>query len=114
MEEATVVIMEISIVPVGTKNTSVSKFVAESLSVLKNEKGINYELHPMGTVIEGDSLEKLLELARRMHEAVLSGEIKRVVTSINIDDRKDKTLSMLGKVTSVEKKLNTQRKQLND
>jgi len=59
----------------------------------------------MGTVIEADSLNKLLEVAKKMHEAVLSGEIKRVVTSIKIDDRKDKKLSMLGKIKSVKNKL---------
>jgi uncharacterized protein (TIGR00106 family) len=106
-----VVIMEISIVPVGTKTASVSTYVAASLSVLENEKGINYELHPMGTVIEADSLEKLLELAKKMHESVLGNEIQRVVTSIKIDERKDKTVSMRGKVTSVENKRNIYRKQ---
>lgn len=99
------VVMEISIVPVGTKNASVSRYVAKSLKVLENEKGIKYELNPMGTVIEADSLKKLLEAARKMHEVVLSGEIKRVVTTIKIDERRDRKLSMRGKLKSVEKNI---------
>ncbi len=99
-------IMEISIVPVGIRDASVSKYVAEALKVLKNEKGILYELNSMGTVIESDSLDILLEIAKKMHETVLSGEVKRVVTTIKIDDRKDKKLSMRGKIKSVESKIN--------
>jgi len=40
-----------------------------------------------------------------MHEVVLSGEIKRVVTTIKIDERRDKKLSMRGKLKSVEKNI---------
>jgi len=97
--------MEISIIPLGTSNASVSSYVADSLRVLEDEKGINYELHPMGTIIEADSLNTLFEIAKKMHEAVLCNAVKRVVTSINIDDRKDKKLSMPGKIKSVRDKL---------
>ncbi len=99
-------IMEISIVPVGTNDASVSRYVAEALKVLKNEKGILYELNPMGTVIESDSLDRLLEVAKKMHETVLSGKVSRVVTNIKIDERKDKKLSIHGKIKSVENKIN--------
>ncbi|MDH5662288.1 MAG: thiamine-binding protein [Elusimicrobiota bacterium] len=37
-------IMEISIVPLGTKTASVSKYIAKVLKVLKNEKSIKYQL----------------------------------------------------------------------
>jgi uncharacterized protein (TIGR00106 family) len=100
------VIMEISIIPLGTESASVSSYVAESLRVLEHEKGINYELHPMGTILEADSLEKLLELSAKMHNALFSDKIKRVVTSIKIDERRDKFSSMYEKVTSVKDKLN--------
>jgi uncharacterized protein (TIGR00106 family) len=98
-------VMEISIVPLGTKSASVSGFVAAALRTLRRERGIAYELCPMGTVIEAPSLKKLLALAEKMHRAVLRGGIKRVVTSIKIDDRKDKKLSLRGKIQSVEEKL---------
>jgi len=101
--------MEISIIPLGTVNASVSSHVAESLRVLEGEKGINYELHPMGTIIEADSLNTLFEIAKKMHEAVLYSDVKRVVTSIKIDDRKDKKLTMSGKIKSVENKLNKEK-----
>lgn len=98
--------MEISIVPVGTNDASVSRYVADTLEVIKKEKGIKYELNSMGTVIESNSLDMLFKVAKKMHKAVLRGNITRVVTSIKVDDRNDKTLSIHGKIKSVENKIN--------
>ena len=99
------VIMEISVIPLGTEDASVSSYVAESLGVLEHEEGIKYELHPMGTIIEADTLDRLLEISAKMHNAPFSDKIKRVVTSIKIDERRDKSLSMQGKITAVKQKL---------
>ena len=98
-------VMEISIVPVGTKTASVSRYVAAAVKVLKKEKGIKYTLTAMGTNIEADSIGRLLEIAGKMHRAVLGNKIKRAVTTIKIDERTDKKLTIKGKIGSVEKKL---------
>lgn len=90
-------------IPIGTKTPSVSKYVAEALKVLEKE-GIKYELTSMGTIVEGD-LDKILDLVKKMHETVFDKEVQRVVTIIKIDDRRDKPLSMEGKVKSVRDKL---------
>ncbi len=97
--------MEISVIPLGTKAPSVSRHVAKALDVLKNEKDIKYQLTPMGTIVEGD-LEKLLDIARKMHESVFN-EVLRVVTTIKIDDRRDKPLTMESKVRSLQEKIQT-------
>lgn len=94
-------IMEINIIPLGTKTPSVSKYIADALRVLGKEKNIIYELTAMGTIVETDSLDLLLTLAKKMHRAVLSGKINRAVTTIKIDDRKDKKISIEEKVSSV-------------
>jgi len=98
-------IMEISIVPLGTESASVSGYVADAVKILKKQKGIKYELTPMGTIIEADSVKKLLNIAGKMHRTVLKDKIKRVVTTIKIDDRKDKKLTAKGKIKSVQKRL---------
>ena len=97
-------IIDISVVPVGTKSPSVSQYVAGAVRILKNEPGIKYELTPMNTVIEGD-LKKLMNLAQRMHESAFNAGVERVVTTLRIDDRRDKPLTMDGKIESVKKKL---------
>ena len=98
------VIAEVSIVPLGTKTPSLSKHLARAFRVLREEKNIKYELTPMGTIIEGD-LGEVLRVVRNMHESIFDGKVMRVTTTIKIDDRRDKTLSMRGKVESLSKEL---------
>ena len=97
-------IVQVSIVPLGTKTTSISKYVARALKVLQNQKSVSYKLTPMGTVLEGD-LDEVLSMVRQMHESVFGEGVQRVVTIVNIDDRRDKTATMESKISSVESKL---------
>src|SRR4030042_1684768 len=96
--------IDISVVPVGTGSPSVSQFVAGAVKILQNEPGIKYELTAMNTIIEGD-LEKLLNLAQRMHRSAFDAGAKRVVTTIRIDERRDKPLTIEGRVKAVKEKL---------
>jgi uncharacterized protein (TIGR00106 family) len=97
-------IIKVSIIPLGTGATSVSQYVARAVEILEGEQDIKYELTAMGTVIEGD-LERLLTLARKMHEAVFDAGAMRAVTTIEIDDRRDKPSGISSKIESVKKKL---------
>ena len=97
-------LVEVSIIPLGTGTPSVSKYVAQAAQVLQGEEDIKYELTAMGTIIEGD-LERLLALVRKMHEAVFDTGAVRVVTTIKIDDRRDKTSSMSSKMDSLKTEL---------
>jgi len=97
-------VMEISILPVGTRGPSVSRYVARAIGVLKRTPGIKYELTAMGTIVEGD-LDVIMRLAREMHQSAFDPGARRVVTTIKIDDRRDKELTIEGKVTAVRKKL---------
>ena len=93
-------IAEVSIIPLGTKTPSVSKYLARAFRALRQEKNIKYELTPMGTIIEGD-LGDILRIVRNMHEAAFGDDIMRVVTTVKIDDRRDKPLTMRGKIESL-------------
>ena len=97
-------IVEVSVVPVGTQTPSVGKYVAGAVRLLQDEKDIKYELTAMGTIIEGD-LEQLLTLVRKMHQSAFDAGAMRVVTTIKIDERRDKPSSISSKVESVKKKL---------
>ena len=98
------VIVEVSVVPVGTKTPSVSRYVARAVKALRQERGVKYQLTAMGTILEGE-LNQVLEAVKKMHESLFDAEVKRVVTSVKIDDRRDKELTMDYKVTSVTRKL---------
>jgi uncharacterized protein (TIGR00106 family) len=96
-------IAEVKVVPVGTGEPGVSKYVAEAVSILKSS-GVQFELTPMGTIIEGE-IDELLGLARQMHEAPFAAGAQRVLTTISIDDRRDRVASGKEKVASVHAKL---------
>jgi uncharacterized protein (TIGR00106 family) len=96
--------IDISVVPVGTQSPSVSRFVAGAVKILQKEPGIKYELTAMNTIIEGD-LDKLLALAARMHRSAFEAGAMRVVTTLRIDERRDKPLTIEGKVKAVKEKL---------
>lgn len=97
-------IVEITVAPLGTDSASVSSYVADCQRVLQASEGIKYELHAMGTIIEGD-LDRLFEVIRALHEVPFEAGAQRSMSIIRIDDRRDKENTMAGKIKSVEDKL---------
>ena len=98
------VIAEVSVVPLGTKTPSVSQYVARAVKVLEREKGIKYEMTAMGTILEGD-LDRVLAVVRKMHEETFGEGVVRVLTTMKIDDRRDKSQGIKAKMDSLQKKL---------
>lgn len=102
------VVIDVQIIPVGTETASVSKYVAEMqhlLSEYKQQQIIeDYVLTPMNTQIQGN-LKNLLSVVEAIHELPFKQDIYRVCTNIRIDDRRDKQLTMAGKLKSVENKM---------
>jgi len=94
-------IVEFSIVPIGV-GTSLSPYVAECLNIVE-KSGLRYQLTPMGTVLEGEG-EDVMPVVMRCHARVLEMS-QRVVTSIKIDDRRDRPGDMDRKVRSVKEKM---------
>jgi uncharacterized protein (TIGR00106 family) len=92
-------VADVRIVPVGHPSTSFSQAVAQAYRVAK-ASGLRHELTPTATVLEGD-LGRILETARRMHEACLGAYAQRVVTTITVDDRRDAPTAMGHMVASV-------------
>jgi len=95
--------MEISVIPIGTASPSLSRYVAAVIRVLQ-EAGLEYELGAMGTVVVGE-LDHLLAVARKMHEQPFLMGAERVASTIKLDDRRDKPLSIQGKLRAVQEKL---------
>ncbi|MDQ0231972.1 MTH1187 family thiamine-binding protein [Metabacillus malikii] len=96
-------IVDVTVIPIGTKEPSVSKYVADIQKILKGyerEGKIKYQLTPMNTIIEGE-LFVLFEVISAIHEAPFQKGVSRVATNIRIDDRRDKETTMEGKIKSV-------------
>lgn len=94
-------VVNFSIVPI-CKGNSLSTQVAEVLKIV-SESGINYKLHAMGTILEGD-WDDVLGLIKKCHKKILK-DSDRVLTTISIDDHKGRTGRIAAKVQSVERKL---------
>ena len=97
-------VVEVTIVPLGTSTPSISRYVAACHAILAETDDLKYELTPMSTIIEGE-LTLILEVIKKMHEVPFAQGAKRVSTSIRIDDRRDKPVTMQGKVKAVKDKL---------
>jgi len=94
------VIAEIHVIPLGTATTSLSHYIAACLDTVKQAQDVSYQLTAMGTIIQGP-LERVFELAQKMHETPFTVGAKRVATTINIDDRRDIPATIDDKVQAV-------------
>jgi uncharacterized protein (TIGR00106 family) len=95
------VLLEMSITPLD-KGESVGQYVAECVEIV-DRSGLSYELHAMGTIVEGE-LHQVLDLLRRCIEQV-TRHSDRVTCSAKLDFRRGHTGRLKSKVASVEKKL---------
>ena len=78
--------MEIAVYPLGTADSDITREVEQVLAAVESS-GMPYQVTMTGTIIEGDP-DSLFALARSMHEILFSTGVRRVVTSIRIDDRR--------------------------
>jgi uncharacterized protein (TIGR00106 family) len=74
---------ELRFTPVGSR-TSFARLVADVVPILA-ESPLQYQLHAMGTTLEGD-LDAILAVVRRCHEE-LRKHSDRVLIELAIDDR---------------------------
>lgn len=97
------VIADFSVVPIGHGETSIGRYVAAVIAAMNGVKGLRCEITPMGTVMEADSLETILEAVKVAHETLVVKGVLRVESTLRIDDRRDKPRTMKDKVDAVKK-----------
>ncbi len=97
-------LMEISVIPLGTGNTSFSRWISAIIKEVESS-GLEFQLNDMGTVIRGE-VSDLLSLASKLHETPFENGARRVYTVIKLDDRRDKETGIGNKVESVLQILN--------
>lgn len=95
------VLLEFSVTPLD-KGVSVSPWVARCLELVE-ASGLDYRLHAMGTIVEGE-LEQVLDLLKRCIEAV-AADCQRVTVTAKLDYRAGACGRLVSKVASVEEKL---------
>lgn len=96
-------ILEISVIPVGTKDPSFSSFISQTCKVVE-EEGLKYQITPTSTIIEGDMVQ-IMSVAQKMHQIPFSMGASRVISNITIDERHDKETDMERQVQKVRKNM---------
>lgn len=98
------VVAEVTVVPLGTSSTSLSAHVTAVEKTLQRFPRLKTLLTPMSTILEGE-MGEVLEAVKAMHEAPFHMGALRVSTTLRVDDRRDKPVTMDGKLAAVKEKL---------
>lgn len=93
------VVALLSVAPV--REGSMAEDVAAAVAAL-DEFDVAYETNPMGTIIEAEDVDTLLDAVGAAHKAV---EADRVSTFLKIDDKRTVDQRAQEKVTDVEEEL---------
>jgi uncharacterized protein (TIGR00106 family) len=97
---------EISVVPItGSSDTSMSREVAAAFDAIRKIRNIKVELTALGTQIEAKDLAGVFQAVKAAHRATRSAGARRVISTVRIDERLDKTQTLQDKVKSVKRKL---------
>jgi uncharacterized protein (TIGR00106 family) len=100
------VLLEFSMFPTSgdcRDGGSVSEYVSRIIDMV-DTGGYAYQLTPMGTVVETDTLEEALGVVQKAYDA-LGGDCERVYSSLKLDIRQGRDNRLKTKIASVEKKL---------
>lgn len=99
-----IITAELEIVALGTGDTGMSKHIAEAVKAI-DKLGVKYQLTPMGTVLEIATIDEAFRAVKAVHEALVKNGVRRVVTHLTIDDRRDAPKGMAEKIEAVKRKL---------
>lgn len=95
------VLLEFSLFPIG-KGQSVGRYVARSLDII-DKSGVPYELHSMGTILEGE-WDEVFAVVRRCYERMRK-DCPRLALTLKVDYRRGARGRLKSKVASVERRV---------
>ncbi len=95
---------EISVIALGRSDPSASEYVAEIQRRLAAQDRVRYELHAMGTSLEGETAD-ILALVAELHAVPFELGLPRAYTVLKLDERRDKAQTLGDKVESVRRLL---------
>ena len=97
---------EISIIPITTNgDTSMSKEIALVYNAISQIQGLKTILTAMGTQIESNNLDNILQAIKISHLTLRNIRIERIISSIRIDERLGENNTLERKVNSVKDKI---------
>ncbi|MDF1528924.1 MAG: MTH1187 family thiamine-binding protein [Sedimenticola sp.] len=97
------VLLEFAMFPTD-KGESVSEYVSQIIKMI-HDSGSDYQLTPMGTIIETDTLSQAMTLVESAYQVLDEAGCDRVYCSLKLDIRKGKNNRLKGKVESVRNRI---------
>jgi uncharacterized protein (TIGR00106 family) len=94
------IVAELSMITMGT-GTSASKYVRAVHQVLR-ESGLKFVPSPMCTVVEAGSMAEIFKAVEKADEVLAGMGVGRIITSVKIDHRLDKEISIETKMGAIE------------
>jgi uncharacterized protein (TIGR00106 family) len=96
------VLFEMAMFPTD-KGESVSPYVSRVIKHIR-ESGVNYQLTPMGTIIETETMKEALEIISQCYDT-LNEDCQRVYCAVKFDIRQGQSGRMQQKIQSIENKI---------
>ena len=93
------IVAELSMITMGT-GTSASRYVRAVHRVLR-ESGLKFVPGPMSTSIEAGSMKEIFEVVEKADDVLAGMKTKKIVTTIKIDHRLDKEISIETKMEAI-------------
>jgi uncharacterized protein (TIGR00106 family) len=78
-----------------------SKEISLAFNAIKKLKEVKVIMTAMGTEIEANNLQDILKSVELAHKAMKDIGVKRIISTIRIDERLDKTETLEDRVNSV-------------
>ena len=96
------ILLEFAMFPTD-KGESVSSYVSRIIKMIK-ESGVSYQLTPMGTIIETETMQEALDIVMKSYEQ-LEPDCDRIYSGLTFDIRKAKGDRIHKKIKSIESKI---------
>jgi len=90
------IVADISTIPMG-KGTSASHYV-QAVHDLLRQSGLKYAAGPMSTAIEAQSFDQIFSAVERANKMLADMGVQRIITTVRIDYRLDKDISISSKL----------------
>ena len=95
---------DLTVIALGRAEASASEYIAEIQRRLAAQDRVRYEMHAMGTSLEGSTAD-ILAVAGELHAVPFEMGIPRVYSILKLDERRDREQTLADKVDSVRRRL---------
>ena len=95
---------DLTVIALGRAEASASAYIAEIQRRLAAQDRVRYEMHAMGTSLEGTTAD-ILAVFGELHAVPFEMGIPRVYSILKLDERRDREQTLADKVESVRRRL---------